>query len=75
MKICRFDRFQVSDILQSDQIFDILLFTGSIVFLTARVNRAFNTSMEVGVIVESETANGGERVHVCRVFATFVEVI
>ena len=45
---------------------------GNIVELVGRVNRAFNTSMEVGVTVQID--NLVDKIHVCKVFFTFVEV-
>ena len=48
------------------------IYVGQVVNLTARVNRAFNTSMEVGVSVQAEDLLSGEVKHVCEAFFTFV---
>lgn len=45
---------------------------GNIVTLKANVNRAFNTSMEVGVKVEVEDFRTGERKHSNSAYFTFV---
>ena len=45
---------------------------GQILILRARVNRAFNTSMEVGVDVFSENIGTGERLHTGGAFLTYV---
>jgi acyl-CoA hydrolase len=45
---------------------------GEIVVLQAHVNRAFNTSMEVGVRVEAENPLTGERRHTATAYLTFV---
>lgn len=47
---------------------------GNIVRLKASVNRAFNTSMEVGVRVEVEDIKTGVRIHSNTAFLTFVNV-
>lgn len=47
---------------------------GNIVRLKASVNRAFNTSMEVGVRVEVEEIKTGEIVHSNSAFLTFVSI-
>lgn len=47
---------------------------GDIVRLKASVNRAFNTSMEVGVRVEVEKINTGETFHSNSAYLTFVNV-
>ena len=48
------------------------IYVGQVVNLTARVNRAFNTSMEVGVSVKVEDLLSGEIQNVCEAFFTFV---
>eukprot|EP00795_Rhopilema_esculentum_P000351 gene351-10014_t len=45
---------------------------GMVVNLKARVNRAFNTSMEIEVHTKSEDLSTGDSVRVCRAFFTFV---
>jgi acyl-CoA hydrolase len=45
---------------------------GEIVILKSQVNRAFQTSMEVGVKVFSENALTGERKHTTTAYVTFV---
>ena len=47
---------------------------GEIVRLKASVNRAFNTSMEVGVRVEVEDIETGETKHTNSAYLTFVSV-
>lgn len=48
------------------------IYVGQVVNLTAQVNRAFNTSMEVGVSVRVEDLLSGEIQNVCEAFFTFV---
>jgi acyl-CoA hydrolase len=45
---------------------------GELIVLEAQVNRAFHTSMEVGVEVFSENYSKGERKHTTTAFLTFV---
>jgi acyl-CoA hydrolase len=45
---------------------------GELILLEAQVNRAFRTSVEVGVEVFSENYNKGERKHTTTAFLTFV---
>jgi acyl-CoA hydrolase len=45
---------------------------GEVVILKAQVNRAFHTSLEVGVSVEAENPLTGERRHCSRAYITFV---
>ena len=45
---------------------------GMIVLLQSQVNRAWRSSMEVGVRVEAESPDTGERVHACSAYLTFV---
>lgn len=47
---------------------------GEIISLTAKVNRAFNTSMEVGVEVFNEAYKDGSRKHTNTAYLTFVAV-
>ncbi len=47
---------------------------GDIVMLKSQVNRAFHTSMEVGVEVYSENILTGERKHTTSAFVTFVAI-
>ena len=54
--------------------FHIPIHLGNIVTLKASVNRAFNTSMEVGVRVESENIETGEVKHSNSAYFTFVAI-
>ncbi len=47
---------------------------GNVVTLTASVNRAFTTSMEVGVKVFAESLTEGTRIHTNTAYLTFVSV-
>jgi acyl-CoA hydrolase len=47
---------------------------GEIVILKSQVNRAFTTSMEIGVEVFSENVLTGERKHTTSAFVTFVAI-
>ena len=47
---------------------------GEIVMLKSQVNRAFHTSMEVGVEVYSENVLTGERKHTTSAYVTFVAI-
>jgi acyl-CoA hydrolase len=47
---------------------------GDMVTLTASVNRAFHTSMEVGVTVYTQSLTKGEAVHSNSAYLTFVSV-
>lgn len=58
-----------------DQLdFDAPIQVGDVVSLTAQVNFAGRSSMEVGVRVEREVATEGERVHAARAYLTFVAI-
>jgi len=46
--------------------------SGELVLLRSSVNRAFRTSMEVGVKVITENLMTGERLHTCSAYLTFV---
>lgn len=48
------------------------IYQGEVVILKAQVNRAFHTSMEVGVRVEAENPLTGERRHCSSAYLTFV---
>lgn len=50
------------------------VFIGELVVLRAAVNRAFRTSMEVGVKVFAENLQGGDVRHVASAYLTFVAV-
>ena len=54
--------------------FETEIYVGQVVNLSARVNRAFNTSMEVGVSVQVEDLRSGEKKSVCQACFTFVAV-
>ncbi|XP_029931282.1 acyl-coenzyme A thioesterase 11 isoform X2 [Myripristis murdjan] len=45
---------------------------GQVVNIKAKVNRAFNSSMEVGIVVSCEDLFSDRRWRVCRAYATFV---
>jgi acyl-CoA hydrolase len=45
---------------------------GQLIVLRSSVNRAFHTSMEVGVQVETENLVTGEKLHTCSAYLTFV---
>jgi acyl-CoA hydrolase len=47
---------------------------GDVVRLTARLNAAFTSSMEIGVLVEREDARTGERTLCANARATFVNI-
>ena len=47
---------------------------GEVLILKAHVNRAFSTSMEVGVRVEAENPLTGERRHTATAYLTFVSL-
>jgi acyl-CoA hydrolase len=45
---------------------------GDLIALRSSVNRAFRTSLEVGVTVETENLLTGQKVHTCSAYLTFV---
>lgn len=45
---------------------------GMIVVLRGQVNQSWRTSMEIGVRIETEDSNTGERAHCCTAYLTFV---
>ena len=45
---------------------------GELIVLRSSVNRAFRTSMEVGVQVETENLMTGRKLHTCSAYLTFV---
>lgn len=47
---------------------------GDVLVMHAAVNRAWHSSMEVGVKVEAEKVGGGERRHILSAYLTFVAV-
>ena len=47
---------------------------GMVVILKSMVNSAWNTSMEIGVRIESEHPLTGERLHCCSAYLTFVAI-
>ena len=47
---------------------------GMVVILKSTVNAAWNTSMEIGVRIESEHPLTGERLHCCSAYLTFVAI-
>uniref|UniRef100_A0A6I8QV04 Acyl-coenzyme A thioesterase 11 n=3 Tax=Xenopus tropicalis TaxID=8364 RepID=A0A6I8QV04_XENTR len=55
-----------------DIYFEHTISVGQVVNLKTKVNRAFNSSMEVGIQVNSEDLCSGKEWKVCEAFATFV---
>ena len=47
---------------------------GELITLRSSVNRVFQTSMEVGVKVETENLMTGQRLHTCSAYLTFVSL-
>lgn len=45
---------------------------GQLIVLRSSVNRAFHTSMEIGVHVETENLLTGQKLHTCSAYLTFV---
>nr|XP_015210839.1 PREDICTED: acyl-coenzyme A thioesterase 11 isoform X1 [Lepisosteus oculatus]XP_015210840.1 PREDICTED: acyl-coenzyme A thioesterase 11 isoform X1 [Lepisosteus oculatus]XP_015210841.1 PREDICTED: acyl-coenzyme A thioesterase 11 isoform X1 [Lepisosteus oculatus]XP_015210842.1 PREDICTED: acyl-coenzyme A thioesterase 11 isoform X1 [Lepisosteus oculatus] len=52
--------------------FEHTIGVGQVVNIKAKVNRAFNSSMEVGIVVSCEDLFVGQQWKVCNAFATFV---
>jgi acyl-CoA hydrolase len=50
------------------------IYVGEAVILKASVNRAWRSSMEIGVRVVAENLNTGERRYCCHAYLTFVAV-
>uniref|UniRef100_A0A8C6ZYM2 Acyl-CoA thioesterase 11 n=1 Tax=Nothoprocta perdicaria TaxID=30464 RepID=A0A8C6ZYM2_NOTPE len=55
-----------------DIYFEHTISVGQVVNIKAKVNRAFNSSMEVGIQVSHEELCSGRRWSTCKAFATFV---
>ncbi|NWY02415.1 ACO11 thioesterase, partial [Nothoprocta ornata] len=55
-----------------DIYFEHTISVGQVVNIKAKVNRAFNSSMEVGIQVSHEDLCSGRRWSTCKAFATFV---
>ncbi|XP_035279046.1 acyl-coenzyme A thioesterase 11 [Anguilla anguilla] len=55
-----------------DICFEHTIGVGQVVNITAKVNRAFNSSMEVGILVSCEDLFTDRQWRVCQAFATFV---
>ncbi|XP_077189745.1 acyl-coenzyme A thioesterase 11 isoform X2 [Paroedura picta] len=55
-----------------DIYFEHTISVGQVVNIKAKVNRAFNSSMEVGVQVSYEDLCNGKQWNVCKAYATFV---
>uniref|UniRef100_A0A673FNR3 HotDog ACOT-type domain-containing protein n=1 Tax=Sinocyclocheilus rhinocerous TaxID=307959 RepID=A0A673FNR3_9TELE len=55
-----------------DIYFEHTIGVGQVVNIKAKVNRAFNSSMEVGIEVSCEDLYSGRHWRVCQAFATFV---
>ncbi|HJN75485.1 MAG TPA: acyl-CoA thioesterase [Myxococcota bacterium] len=47
---------------------------GMVVVLNSQVNRTWRTSMEIGVRVEAEDPETGQRSHCCTAYLTFVSI-
>lgn len=47
---------------------------GDVLIFNAAVNRAWNTSMEIGVKVDAQTQDGGNRRHILSAYLTFVAI-
>ncbi|KAG2461909.1 ACO11 thioesterase, partial [Polypterus senegalus] len=52
--------------------FEQTISVGQVVNIQAKVNRAFNSSMEVGILVSCEDLFSGKQWRICKAFATFV---
>ncbi len=68
----RFARSTVVTASMDNLLFRAPVKQGQVVVLRASVNAAWNTSMEVGVRVESEDPMTGERIHTSTAYLTFV---
>ncbi len=68
----RFCRGAVVTVAMDDLLFRAPIRRGHVAVLQAQVNRAWRTSMEVGVRVEGEDPLTGERVHTSTAYLTFV---
>ncbi|NXG67484.1 ACO11 thioesterase, partial [Hemiprocne comata] len=55
-----------------DIYFEHTISVGQVVNIKAKVNRAFNSSMEVGIQVSYEDLCSGKHCSICKAFATFV---
>ncbi|XP_065409931.1 acyl-coenzyme A thioesterase 11 isoform X2 [Chrysemys picta bellii] len=55
-----------------DIYFEHTISVGQVVNIKAKVNRAFNSSMEVGIQVSYEDLCSGKQWNVCKAYATFV---
>lgn len=68
----RHARSQVVTVGMDDLDFVRPIRVGQIVILRAQVNATFQTSMEIGVRIETEEIRTGERQHVLTAYMTFV---
>lgn len=68
---------QMSKSLSSHHSFSFSLWfqLGDVVTLRGQVNRAFNSSMEVGVRVEVEDLLANKTTHACSAYFTFVPLL
>ncbi|XP_071421554.1 acyl-coenzyme A thioesterase 11 isoform X3 [Pithys albifrons albifrons] len=55
-----------------DIYFEHTISVGQVVNIKAKVNRAFNSSMEVGIQVSYEDLCSGKHCNICKAYATFV---
>ena len=70
----RFCRLPVVTASMDQLVFKRGVKLGMVVILQAQVNRAWRSSMEVGVRVEAEDPITGERLHCCSAYLTFVAI-